>query len=157
MILGVGLSKTGTKSLNRALQILGYKTIYLPSKQQLFSDNYDGFTDIPCYAYLPQLLKFYPHAKLICTTRKVHTWLTSCENHFQPTDNAYFIELRNMVYGSTIFNKSLWIDGFNRHHLTLLSYPNVLYLPLEHPNKWQLLTNFLSKPLPNVDYPNLYL
>lgn len=155
MILGVGLSKTGTKSLNKALQILGYKSLHFPSKQQLFSGNYEAFTDIPCYAYLTQLLAIYPNTKLICTTRNVDTWIESCEKFFKPTDNAYLMELRKMVYGDANFNKSLWIDAFHHHHFTLSSYPNILYLPVNHNDKWQLLCNFLSKPLPNVDYPKL--
>ncbi|WP_342597668.1 sulfotransferase [Cyanobacterium aponinum UTEX 3222] len=154
----MGLSKTGTKSLNKALQILGYKSLHLPSKQQLFSGNYEAFTDIPCYAYLTQLLAIYPNTKLICTTRNVDTWIESCEKFFNPTDNAYLMELRNLVYGRTNFDEILWRSAYRSHYLRLkviAHYCNILFLPLENPNKWQLLCDFLDKPLPSFAYPKL--
>ncbi|WP_324281568.1 sulfotransferase [Cyanobacterium aponinum UTEX 3221] len=158
MILGIGLSKTGTKSLKEALQILGYKSLHLPSKQQLFSGNYEAFTDIPAYVYLTQLLTFYSKTRLICTTRNVDTWIESCREHFKPTNNAYFIELRNSVYGQSVFDEIVWRSAYKSHSLRLkviAHYCNILFLPLESPNKWDLLCDFLNKSKPNVDYPKL--
>ena len=157
MILGFGLSKTGTTSLNRALQILGYKARHLPSKQELFSDKYDAFSDIPCLAYLEALLLLYPDAKLIYTSREIFSWLDSCHRHFKPTKNSYFLELRQLVYGSFYPQQEHFLLTHKRCEdkaMKLSKSRSVLFLPLEAENKWELICNYLGVTAPEIDYPH---
>jgi hypothetical protein len=157
MILNTGLSKTGTKSLAKALQILGYKTKHLPDKENLFKnkEGYEAFCDIPCLAYLEKLLTIYPDAKLICTTRPYKPWIISCMKHFNETSNLYYQELRGLVYKSV---SPTWkhfeqaYKRYNEYDYSLLSNP-VLFLPVEHENKWSMLCDFLNKPKPNISIP----
>lgn len=147
------MSRTGTKSLNRALQLLGYNTVHLPSKLQLLSGTAQAFGDIPCYAYLPQLLLLYPNAVLLCTVRDKQSWLISCAKHFRATSNPYFLELRNLVYGNITFDYNLWSLAYDRHLNTVNTLP-VTFIPIDHPDKWSILCDSLNKPLPRLPYPH---
>jgi hypothetical protein len=88
-VIGAGLGRTGTKSLQAALDVLGYKTYHFPlpahaetwakfSEGQVTSDvvlemiTREGFTatcdNPPADIYLEQLRK-YPEAKVVLTVR----------------------------------------------------------------------------------------
>ena len=66
-IFGIGLSRTGTKSLSEALGIMGFKTAHYPCDRktyiELTTGNYtlsilkkfDGITDITAVPFYPQL------------------------------------------------------------------------------------------------------
>ncbi len=75
-ILGAGLSRTGTKSLTRALDILGFTTIHNDRKRLnpvIFGidntpnfrvyDDVDAVTDLPSAYFFRELLHAYPTAK----------------------------------------------------------------------------------------------
>lgn len=63
MLINLGLSKTGTKSLAKALSFLGYKV----TKTDIVSGQYEALVDIPCIIYYPLIKKHYPDHKLIMT------------------------------------------------------------------------------------------
>ncbi|NIQ13131.1 MAG: hypothetical protein GTO02_01590, partial [Candidatus Dadabacteria bacterium] len=78
-IFGIGLSRTGTTSLNKALEILGYKSIHWPSNNQILTDicdgrfkwdilqTYDALTDIHGAAFYREFDKEYLNSKFILT------------------------------------------------------------------------------------------
>ncbi|TYR78274.1 hypothetical protein FZC66_20125 [Priestia megaterium] len=90
-VFGIGLSKTGTKSLSKALKILGYKTVHFPlirtnveeAEYNLdILENYDAIADIPTAGLFPHLDIRYPKSKFILTIRNKEDWLNSCERYF---------------------------------------------------------------------------
>jgi hypothetical protein len=153
VIINIGLSKTGNKSLATALTMSGYNCKHLPTITELFSGKYDAYTDIPCYAYLRQLLLLYPNIKLLCTTRELSSWLMSCEQHFKPTDNPYLLTLRNLVYGTTVYNRAKFIEAYYRHRATVSNIKGCVEIPLEHPDKWSILCDALNLLSPTKPYP----
>ncbi|MBC6421767.1 MAG: hypothetical protein GDA43_03165 [Hormoscilla sp. SP5CHS1] len=80
-VFGIGLSRTGTKSLTEALNMLGINVVHYPNDettlQELIAGNYefsllnswDGITDITVAPYYAQLDKIYPDSKFILTVR----------------------------------------------------------------------------------------
>lgn len=94
-VFGIGLSRTGTKSLTSALNILGIKTIHYPDDattlRELVEGNYnlsllqhfDGITDITVSPFYPQLDELFPQSKFILTIRNKTDWLRSLEKHWQ--------------------------------------------------------------------------
>ena len=102
-IFGVGLSRTGTTSLNRALQILGINSMHFPcdktTRQELYEFfarqsqgmpiapsislsalNYcDAITDTPACCIYKSLDVVYPNVKFILTIRDKTSWLNSRE------------------------------------------------------------------------------
>ena len=160
-IFGLGLSKTGTKSTAKALQILGVKTIHLPSIQTLFNDgeNYQAFLDIPCLAFLPQIRELYPNALFINTTRDLKPWLSSCQNHFKPTNNAYFLQLRKLIYDCDKFDEVKFINAYRQQQEIVNEVDEniICTLKLEDSDndKWQVLSTFLNFKNPKIKYPHL--
>ena len=94
-VFGIGLSRTGTKSLTSALKVLGITTIHYPDDEttlrELISGNYkfsllqqfDGITDITVAPFYRQLDRTFPGSKFILTMRHKEDWLRSLENHWQ--------------------------------------------------------------------------
>ena len=93
-ILGVGLSRTGTKSLTGALQILGFTTLHNDRERLnriIFGEDnspdfriYDDIhvvTDLPSAYFFRELLLAYPNAKAILTERETDSWLSSYQRH----------------------------------------------------------------------------
>ncbi|KAI9721693.1 MAG: hypothetical protein M1828_005061 [Chrysothrix sp. TS-e1954] len=106
-VLCLGQSRTGTMSMYTALTDLGYKPYHmiealknpahdfplweegLNAKFQgqgkpwglrefdVMLGNFDALLDIPCTMFADELIKLYPDAKVLLTTRDVDSWLKS--------------------------------------------------------------------------------
>lgn len=99
-IFCIGLSKTGTKSISKALEILGYTgTHYMSPEKYLLPllanrnpalFNWrpllwynDFFADIPIPKYYRQLDRLFPDSRFIITLRdNKDEWLESCQHQF---------------------------------------------------------------------------
>ncbi len=99
--IGAGLPRTGTNTLKRALETLGYAKTYhmkelLNNPEKLsywlsmessgtmdYDTIYDGFVasvDFPCYPWYKEHMEKYPEAKVILTTRPFDKWYKSLES-----------------------------------------------------------------------------
>ncbi len=89
-ILGVGLSRTGTRSLAIALRLVGFTTLHYdrvglndildgsnPNPDFRRYDKVDAVTDIPSAYFFRELLEAYPQAAAILTVREVESWWRS--------------------------------------------------------------------------------
>lgn len=97
-IIGAGFPRTGTTTLKKALEVLGYDKTYhfkdlianpkkLKHWQELENDGqtdfaqlFNGFAatvDFPGYPYYKILMKEYPNAKVILTKRNFEGWYES--------------------------------------------------------------------------------
>jgi hypothetical protein len=94
-IFGIGLSRTGTTSLNSALVKLGYRSLHWPhdsvTRRELIgyfageqpfaltvAEDYDAITDTPAAAAYRELSALYPESRFILTLRDRRGWLNSC-------------------------------------------------------------------------------
>ena len=85
-VIGVGLGHTGTRSLNRALIMLGIPSRHWPHDRQTYHElangvyrlsileKYDAVTDITLAPFYAQLDKEYPGSKFILTIRDKKDW-----------------------------------------------------------------------------------
>ena len=172
-IFGIGLSKTGTSSLTKALKMLGYQnSIHNPS-EWLYLDGSKGLsfefeklddvetaTDIEIAYYYKELDKRYPGSKFILTTRDVGGWVKSCENHFNDMLDSSEAEheLHKAIYGSSTFNKELFRSAYTNHIDDVRSYfrgrdNDLLILPIESNSKMELLADFLGIENSMQSYP----
>ena len=157
IILGVGLTRTGTKSLAEALGIMGYKTCYYPHDSQLFSGLFDVYVGISVLANLERLFDRYDNTMLIYPYRNYGDWIHSAFKFFQNSIcDDYKLKIREKVYGNS---QPTWedLDIAYKHYFSVFSQleENCLLLPLEAPNKFELLANFLGKEIPKTDYPHI--
>jgi hypothetical protein len=88
-VFGIGLSRTATRSLNRALEALGYRSVHLPRDRKTYEElssgiytlsilaRYDGITDITAAPFYARFDEAYPGSKFILTTREKSSWMES--------------------------------------------------------------------------------
>lgn len=172
-VFGIGLSKTGTTSLARALEILGYKTRdYLGVSRYTTGDlsslnlqeldENDAFTDTPIPSFYKQLDARYPNSKFILTTRDIDDWLKSCKKQFKESlaakSNEATIQLHTDLYDCFVFDPEKYANGYNRFVNGVLNHfkdrpQDLLVIDICGGEKWELLCNFLGKPVPDIPFP----
>lgn len=104
----VGYSKTGTKTMAKALRTLGFKVddsfehmdkryfwnrIYVADPNdkvaqspEIFKEifkNVDACTDSPAYQFWEEILEAFPEAKVILVEREEDKWVSSVQGHFE--------------------------------------------------------------------------
>jgi hypothetical protein len=174
-IFGIGLSKTGTTSLTRALQILGFSAIHYPNDNgtlvQILDGTfsfdclrqYDAATDTPIVRYYAQLDKLYSGSKFILTTRKLDPWLRSCERHWRTVSYSLdALDFRTIidlsVYGCARFNAERFKFVHEQHLREVRCYfhtrhEDLLELDITNGDGWSPLCTFLKRPVPEVAFP----
>ncbi|MCS3953196.1 sulfotransferase family protein [Salinibacter ruber] len=97
-VFGIGLSKTGTSSLNEALVRLGYDSLHWTHRGQRVLGWPEFFyaeaaTDTPCSAQFEALYHTFEHSKFIYTVRDIENWKASIREHFGMGSPREFREL----------------------------------------------------------------
>jgi hypothetical protein len=82
-VWGIGLTRTATTSLNRALQILGYRAVHYPTISQLLHEPLEAATDEPVAVTYKYLDFLYPNSKFVLTEREEDDWIRSAAGHRQ--------------------------------------------------------------------------
>jgi hypothetical protein len=148
-VFGIGLSRTGTRTLNTALNMLDIKSVHYPdpagvglgTMEHLASglfklpilEEYDGLTDIHTVPFYPQLDEEYPGSKFILTVRDIDKWLASTKKNLRGHDRQdrtikgiglikpkYW--LRAAVYGTVVWDESVFRRRFYTHHAAVYEY-----------------------------------
>lgn len=123
-VIGVGHCRTGTKSLQTALNELGYKTYHMielinnPNRDLFFwkmaydgecknkdwidflaNRKYNATTDYPAALFWKDLFRIYPNAKFILTIRDAKSWYQSTKEALYDTRAGPFFQFLNYVFG----------------------------------------------------------
>jgi hypothetical protein len=150
-IFGLGLSRTGTKSLTSALTVLGYRISHYPNDRTTLKElqsaiyqfsilqDYDGITDITVAPFYAQLDTLYPNSKFILTVRDQVSWLRSLQKHWlyefelldknngiYPLDYESHVEITNFlkvaVFGCCDFNPIRMAYVYDLHCQNVINY-----------------------------------
>lgn len=171
-----GLSKTGTKSLHKAMQILGFNSkhwcpeimrdlILFDRKDFNFSvyKEYDVISDIPEALFYKEFLSSYPNCKFILTIRDTQDWLLSIKHHYEINvdkkikDNILLEEAKitqQLAYGSKSFSKELYSKNYKKHNSNvLLTSTNTLVMNICDGDGWNVLCPFVQKDIPKTTFP----
>lgn len=126
-IIGAGFPRTGTTTLKKALELLGYDKTYhfkdlianpykLPHWKELenhghtdFEALFEGYkatVDFPGYPYYKILLKNYPDAKVILTKRTFDSWYESTSKTIWKAGPQTIIA-KIVLLTKMLFNKNL--------------------------------------------------
>jgi len=183
-VFGIGLSRTGTRTLAAALNLLGIHTKWYPSDpttyQELISGRfeltvlkeYDGLTDTPVVPYYPQFDRVYPGSKFILTVREKESWLRSCEKHWtsfgftgsEPPQSPFWRHFASFidccVYGCHGFNPDRFSFVYDAHVATVQRFfesrpQSLLTMNICDGQGWELLCPFLECDVPNVPFPHM--
>lgn len=173
MIFGIGLSKTGTHSLTRALELLGLRTIHYPDPAGMVAGRYrevlagyDAATDISVSAFYRELDRVFPESRFILTTREIESWLDSVGDHRRRRDHLPIAPdcpkaiIRERVYGVRTFDEQAFREAFFRHREEVRAYfadrpDDLLEIDLCSDPSWDRLCAFLGRPVPGVPFPHL--
>jgi len=178
-IFGIGLSKTGTKSLQWALQQLGFRAAHfadhfrvrLGIKTWFIGDfetdclaNFDAAMDVPIPTFFTELDKRYPGSKFVLTSRDLESWLKSVQKHWtrNPLRNdpvgRYRMTLRVAMYGSHGYSEMRYRQVYDTHTRLIEWYfkdrpADLLVMDIIAGDGWEKLCPFLSLPVPEVPFP----
>ncbi len=171
-VFGIGLNKTGTKTLGECMRILGYRnTSFDPELLRAWekhdlepifrvSDRFDSFEDWPWPLMYKEFDERYPGSKFILTTRRdPETWFESLCRHADMTGPT---EARRIAYGFEMPH------GRKDHHIRLYlghiasvtgyfrSRPGqLLEVCWETGSGWTALCGFLGIPKPpEIPFPH---
>lgn len=174
-VFGVGLSRTGTTSLARALDILGFPCLHYPDPGLMLDGAYDvaleGYRaacDITVSAFFEQLDEAYPDARFVLTVRPLEAWLASIETHTAriirdaphelDADNAKGI-VRRMCFGTAGWNRDLFVRAHSEHRARVERHfaqrpDKLLIVDVTSGDAWGPLCAFLGTERPAEDFPH---
>lgn len=167
----VGLSKTGTKTLARCLEILGYdhfgwregltERVLTGSVEEAFeiADSHESFDDWPWPALYLELDERYPDARFILTVRRdVDTWFRSLVAH---ADRVGPTAERRLTFGCDHpeDDEKEVKRLYERHNREVRSHfrdrpGKLVELCWEAGSGWEDLCGFLGEPVPAVSLPH---
>ncbi|KAK8111981.1 uncharacterized protein PG998_008438 [Apiospora kogelbergensis] len=188
-VIGAGMSRTGTKTLNEALTILlngptWLEIMELAPRSRSFSDEkkmdylfssilegYVATMDCPAATLTPEIMRLYPDALVICTTRSQESWWRSMEA-MNAMMGTWYLPLvviwlrKSQAYGAwrELFSKvMIWrygdvsiVEGTKQKHedhLRQVVPPEKLFF--YHVSEgWGPLCKILGVPVPDQPFPH---
>lgn len=175
-MFGIGLPKTGTTSLIKALNMIGLRIgfYYKNYPINIFKvengkcvlcpnalKNVDALADLPVTFFYKELDKLFPGSKFILTHREIESWIKSCSNNlwtgkFLP-GNHRINRLHEEFFGTKTFDEKLFRKAYYRHLDDVRQYfkgrDDLLEFDLSQDNKWEALSEFLDLPAPDEQFP----
>lgn len=175
-VFGVGLSRTGTTSLQFALKHLGYrhrgscgrmlrKVVVEQEWSSLFveAEKYDSFEDVPWCLFYKELDEQFPGSKFILTVRSdADAWLSSCIRHCRNRErNGRSSESWELVYGycSPVGRENEHRKLYESHNKAVRDYfagrpGQLLEVCWEDGSGWCEVCEFLGHTVPSVPFPH---
>lgn len=174
-VFGIGWAKTGTTTLGRCFQILGYEhqSQRLDLVQDIRDDNFSrifsvasakqSFEDWPWIILFKEMDKKFPGSKFVLTIRDEQKWLRSYRNMLlsQKKASKEMNEIRRILYDLPFPNVTdeQLIIRYKKHNRDVIRYfshrPNaLLVVNWEKDNNWNKLCDFLGKDIPGDVFPH---
>jgi hypothetical protein len=170
-VFGIGLSKTGTLSLDAAFGMLGLRSVHYPPAEDMLEGRfsvlagYDAASDISVSVAFRELDRAFPGSRFILTIRDPAHWLESIEAHLaRRNTHAYTGRtpagmLRERVYGSRTFNRDRYTRAFRCHTEAVDEHfrsrpDDLLVMDICSGQGWDHLCPFLGLPTPTEPFPH---
>lgn len=184
-VFGIGLSRTGTTSLSRALSILGYNTGHWKRNGRILSwpEFYilDAATDISCSARFESLYYTFEGSKFIYTTRDIESWIDSMKRHTdsdtpkelwrRSSQSRFWSGKNNWKWSNNIQRIQAWKSLYANHSSWEKAYVkfdervNSFFEEKEDDRKIEInitgqdgfneICSFLDKAAPKKEFPHL--
>lgn len=172
-VFGIGFHKTGTTSLGRALEILGYRvcgpvgyrkpdiaeTLHATAYEVV--DDYDAFHNNPWALIYRDLDARFPGSRFILTVRDTTKWYASVLKHFGETS----VPMREVIYGAghgaPAGNEAIYRARYERHNAEVMAHfagrSDFAVMDLSTGAGWDVLCPLLGKAVPDEPFPHLNL
>ncbi len=157
-IFGIGMHKTATTSLHSALSMLEFESAHWKSAhwakaiwdqmqtegKSLTLEQHYALCDLPIPVLFKELDKAYPGYRT--------SWNTDPFSH----------KIHKAIYGQKGFDEEIFRARFRKHNADVVEHfkdrPNdLLVLNMESNPGWGPLCTFLSKEVPEVEYPKAFV
>ncbi len=162
-IFGLGLTKSGTTSLNDALNLIG-----IPSAHWIHDDyfehvlqTYTGICDMPVTTRYRELDRRFPGSRFILTARAFDDWLDSCRRWYlsHPAQEGQIAQYRIELYGTPHFDPVVFTRVYHRHHAEVEEYfrgreGDLLKMDIGGGQEWEALLPFLGRPPLELAFPH---
>ena len=171
-VFGVGIHKTATSSLDRALKMLGYRSTHWDKHEAFLKAllsgceddlkqamcDFDAASDLPIPLMIPELDAQFPGSKFILTVRNPETLVASVENHIR--QRRLVIE-EYLLYGLWRFDRKRCLERYEQHTEYVLEYfrgrpADLLVLDIAGGEGWAKVCPFLGKPIPDSPFPHIF-
>lgn len=164
-VFGIGLSRSGSMALNKALRILGYRSLFVLTYAQLEKNlmKYDAFTHVPLATMYRELDSRFPDSKFILNVRDQESWLRSCEKWWAVTESARKTgiarEIPLRTYGTDRFDREIFRRVYDRHLNDVTRHfagreRSLLILDICGGEGFEKLCPFLGKSVPTQPFPH---
>ena len=168
-VFGLGFHRTGTTSLQTALELLGYRVIgmrdtewnayvnkdYDRIRQSI--EDFDGFRDMPWPLLYRWLYENIENARFVLTRRDPDSWARSCRNTYKDK----YPEMMRPIYGVSSFmgNEEHCKSVYLRHVeevRTFFQDKNDVFIELDlnRDLDWAPLCTLLGEPAPERRFPH---
>lgn len=180
-VLGIGLSKTGTSSLSKALSLLDFSTAHWtnPYSHDLLTKEdvplFDSLTDVSISHQYKEIYEEYPTAKFILTVRPIEKWKKSFLTHYARSMHATSFEhLKKIIteqdsvrfgqryvdiHQELYFQYADLLEAYQAYERGVLEFfkgkeNQLLVLDVSQPNALQDLSGFLGVDSPESNFPH---
>lgn len=173
-IIVCSLPRTGTKSLCKMLNVIGYNSKHLPVTlyQRLTNEGYNAFADTPCYSLSFVKERAIENCKFIYIDRNIDEWIDSFESVNLHKGYELLMNLSNPAHINQIrmldmkslgdifgYYRRYDRDNFKRkfieHKIQLMDMLQEKLLIYNFSQGWEPLCNFLQKDIPDTEIPHL--
>ncbi len=168
-IFCIGFHKTGTTTLDVALETLGYSVCHaveidnpnIASEAESIAfglvEKFDAFQDNPWPILYKELDAKFPGSRFILTVRPANDWIKSVVDHFGTTDTP----MRSWIYGvgHPVDNEPTYLRRYDKHNWDVVEYfqsrpSDLLIMRITDGDGWEKLCSFLERPVPGVPFPH---
>lgn len=166
----IGFQKTGTTSLELALENLGYRVYggdknLLKFKDQKSLNNYiletlkcwDAVQDMPWPLLYKNLFELYPNSKFILTSRKTDEWIKSVVQYFA----SIRIPLHQKIYDVPCAEgyEKRYMEVYNKHNKEVIEFfkdkENFIIMEQNENFNYETLCQFLNvSEIPQEPFPH---
>ena len=168
-IFGIGLNKTGTKTLGSCLEMLGYNhhsydedltRDYIFGKMDRIweaADRYESFEDWPWPLMYEELAQRYPDARFILTVRaSPEIWLRSLARHATRVPPQEHVDRLIYGYNYPEVAANEYLAFYERHNREVLAKlgDRCLAICWENGDGLAELSRFLGRPVPGGSLPH---
>lgn len=170
-VFGIGFHKTGTSSLGKALEVLGYRVrgvtgnkdpdiadkVHELAWRTIDGRGYDAFQDNPWPILFREIDERYPGSKFVLTVRPTDKWISSQLRHF----GASSTPMRTWIYGVGCpeGNEDVYIARYERHNAEVRAHfkdrpQDMVEMNLDAGHGWDELCGLLEVPVPDTPWPH---
>jgi hypothetical protein len=171
-IFCIGFNRTGTISLHRALEVLGFRSLHwggpetrrqieraMAEDRPLVDDfpEYDAFSDIWVLSDNFDVLdRQYPESRFILTTRGLESWLDSRRHHVEKN----IVHKKQGRYSGTFLTVDInaWTSQYHAHHSRVQKHferrpDDLLVMNIPAGDGYDVLCPFLGLPARDEQFP----